>query len=228
MSQGIRGRDRALVNRVKGWAVISFIILSISLLLIFLGGPSVEVDGREVGVGQTMWLPGLIGSCSCLWLLLTLAGTRTNISISISLIALTGAEVCALLLPVREVSGLNWDAGNGLVPAISSASLAITALTWTATGVVDPLRRNLWTYGVAFAAIAPIGLILSYQYFWFLQGVLATALVSALVWGMAYDARLYPHRNGKKEKVRGAPMVLFLISFLAMPMLMLGLPYLLR
>jgi hypothetical protein len=230
MSQGrsFSVENRALSFRVKGWAVISFLMLFIAIILIFQGGLYTDVDGREVGIGQIIWLPGLIGSCSCLWLLLTLAGTRTNISIAISLIALAGAEVCALLLPVREVSGLNWEAGNGLVPAISFASLAITALTWTASGVVDPLRQNWWTYGVAFAATALIGLILSYQYFPFLQGVMATTLASSLVWGLAYDGRLHRYGSKKKTKTRSAPVALFLITFLALPMLMLGLPYLLR
>ncbi|MCG7845294.1 MAG: hypothetical protein MIO90_07690 [Methanomassiliicoccales archaeon] len=220
--------NRALIFRVKGWAVISFLMLFTALVLIFQGGLFMDVDGREVGIGQMLWLPGLIGSCSCLWLLLTLTGTRTNISISISLIALASAEVCTLLLPVWEVSGLNWEAGNGLVPAISFASLAITALTWTATGVVDPLRQNWWTYGVAFAATALIGLILSYQYLWFLQGVMATTLASSLVWGLAYDGKLHHYSSGKRTKRRSAPVSLFLITFLALPMLMLGLPYLLR
>lgn len=220
--------NRALIFRVKGWAVISSLMLFAALVLIFQGGNYVDVDGRRVGIGQLIWLPGLIGSCSCLWLLLTLAGTRTNISISISLVALAGAEACALLLPVREISGLNWEAGNGLVPAISFASLAMTALTWTATGVVDPLRRDWWSYGVALAATATIGLILSYQYFWYLQGVMATALAAALVWGLAYDGRLHQYGHGGKVKVRTSPIVLFMATFLMMPMLLLGLPYLLR
>jgi hypothetical protein len=203
-------------------------MLSAALILIFQGGLYLDVDGREVGVGQLLWFPALIGSCSCLWLLLTLAGTRTNISISISLIALAGAEASALLIPVHEISGLNWEAGNGLVPAVSFASLAITALTWTATGVIDPLRHNWWTYGVAFAAAALIGLILSYQYFGYLQGVMATTLAAALVWGLAYDKRLHQYGNGTKGKVRSAPVAVFMGTFLLLPMLMLGLPYLLR
>lgn len=219
---------RALRFRVKGWSVISLLMLSAALILIFQGGIYLDVDGREVGIGQLLWLPALIGSCSGLWLLLTLAGTRTNISISISLVALAGAEACALLLSVEPVSGLNWEAGNGLVPAISFASLAITALTWTATGLIDPLRHNWWTYGVALAATAFIGLILSYQYFWYLQGVTATTLAASLMWGLAYDKRLHQYGKGKKEKSRSAPVAVFMLTFLVLPMLMLGVPYLLR
>ena len=63
--------NRALRFRVKGWAVISLLMLTAALILIFQGGLYVDVDGRQVGIGQMIWLPGLIGACSCLWLLLT-------------------------------------------------------------------------------------------------------------------------------------------------------------
>jgi len=220
--------DRALRFRVKGWSIISFSLLTMSLIMTFQGGFYIDVDGQRLGLGTMLWLPGLIASCSCLWLLMTMSGARTNISLPISLAALAGAEVCALLIPIREISGLNWDGGNGLVPAISFASLALTALTWTATMTMDPLRQNWWTYGVALVATVLIGFILSYQYFWFLQGVMATSLAGALTWGLAYDHHLQVWRKEKKGLRPQAPGMVFLASFLALPLLMIGLPYLMQ
>lgn len=185
-----------------------------------------ELEGRWLGLAQLMWLPGLIGSCSCLWLLLTRYGVRASISIPVSLGNLAIAEAFALLLPVKEVSGLVWETGNGLVPAISFAALALTSLTWTATALVDPSRTNRTTYAVALAAVLIIGFLLSYNYFWSLQGAMATSLAAALFWGMSYDRRLHPFRKPKVQKT-GSAGALFLMTFLGLPMLLLGLPYLL-
>ncbi len=218
--------DSRLRSRVVAWSVISFLMLLSSLLMIFWGGPVLELDGRRLGLAQLIWLPGLIGSCSCLWLLLTRNGARGIISIPVSLGNLAAAEVFTLLLPIEEVSGLVWETGNGLVPAISFAALALTSLTWTATALVDPIRTNRTTYGVALAAVLIIGFLLSYNYFWSLQGAMAAGLAAALFWGMSYDRRLRPFKKHKVERL-GSPGALFLITFLGLPMLLLGLPYLL-
>ena len=203
-------------------------MLSAALVLIFHGDLLMDVDGTRVGIGQVLWLPGLIGSCACLWMLMTLSGARTNQSLAISLITLATAEGFVLLLPVQELSGMDWPTGNGLVPAISFASLALSAITWTATGIVDPLHQDWWTYGVALAAVALIGFILSYQYFWYLQGVVATSLAGTLVWGAVYDRRLHRYGDEKGKGDRGAPAAVFVATFLALPMLLLGPPYLLQ
>jgi hypothetical protein len=218
--------DIRLRSRVVVWSGLSFFMFLSSLSMIFWGGPILELDGRQVGLGQLMWLPGLIGSCSCLWMLLTLSGARAVISIPVSLGSLAAAELFSLLLPVDEVSGLVWETGNGLVPAISFAALALTSLTWTATALIDPVRTNRTTYAVALAAVLIIGFLLSYIYFWSLQGAMAAGLAAALFWGMSYDRRLRPLRKQKVERY-GSPGALFLITFLGLPMLLLGLPYLL-
>jgi len=218
--------DRALDNHVKAWTTTSLLLLSISLVLICQGDIVVRIGSTSIGAGQVLWLPGLIGSCSCLWLILTMLGARTNLSLAISLAALAGAEACTLLLPMNKIDGLDWNDGYGLVLAISFASLAITAITWTATGVIDPARHNWWSYGVAFAATVLVGLALSYLYFGFLQGALATALAAALIWGAAYDKRL--DRYGDAEHEKGHPFILLILTFLALPLLILGMPYLLQ
>ncbi len=219
--------DGRLRSRVWGWSTLSFLLFLSSLPMIFWGGPVLELDGRQLGLAQLLWLPGLIGSCSCLWLLLSLSGARGSTSIPVSLGNLAAAEVFSLLLPVEEVSGLVWETGNGLVLAISFAALALTSLTWTATALVDPSRTNRTTYAVALAAVLIIGFLLSYIYFWSLQGAMAAGLAAALFWGMSYDRRLHPYRKAKAERY-GSPRALFLITFLGLPMLLLGLPYLLH
>ncbi|MHC1679767.1 MAG: hypothetical protein AB9860_00740 [Methanomassiliicoccales archaeon] len=208
------------------WASLSFLMFLSSLVLIFWGGPVLELEGRRFGVAQLIWLPGLIGSCSGLWVLLTMSGARGSVSIPVSLGNLAAAEMFSLLLPVEEVSGLVWETGNGLVLAISFAALAITSLTWTATALIDPSRTNRNTYAVALAAVLIIGFLLSYNYFWSLQGALAAGLAAALFWGMSYDRRLHPYRK-LKGKTKSSPGALFLMTFLGLPMLLLGLPYLL-
>jgi hypothetical protein len=218
--------DIRLRSRVVIWSGLSFLILLSSLYMIFWGGPVLEMDGRRLGLAPLLWLPGLIGSCSCLWLLLTMSGVRSGISIPVSLGNLALSEGCSLLLPVKEVSGLVWETGNGLVPAISFAALALTALIWTATTLVDPVRSNRTTYAVALAAVLIIGFLLSYEFFWSLQGAMAAGLAASLFWGMSYDRRLSPYRKAKAERY-GSPGVLFLSTFLGLPMLLLGLPYLL-
>ncbi|MDD1772562.1 MAG: hypothetical protein LUQ09_06530 [Methanomassiliicoccales archaeon] len=218
--------DRALDHHVKAWTTTSLLLLSISLVLICQGDIFFSIGSTSIGAGQMLWLPGLIGSCSCLWLMLTMLGARTNISLTISLAALAGAEACTLLLPTNKIDGLDWNEGYGLVLGISFASIAITAITWTATGVIDPARRNWWSYGVALAATVLVGLALSYFYFGFLQGALATALAAALIWGAAYDKRL--DRYGDVKDERGHPIILLTLTFLALPLLILGMPYLLQ
>lgn len=218
--------ESRLRSRVVAWSVISFLMLLSSMSLIFWGGPVLELAGKRLGLAQLFWLPGLIGSCSCLWMLLSRRGVRVGISISVSLGNLAGAEVFSLLLPVNEVSGLVWETGNGLVPAISFAALAMTSLTWTATLLMDPARTNRTAYGVALAAVLAIGFLLSYNYFWSLQGAMAAGLAAALFWGMSYDRRLNPYRRQKAERY-GSPWALFLVTFLGLPMLLLGVPYLL-
>ena len=208
------------------WSSLSFLMFLSSLLMIFWGGPVLELEGKKFGLAQIIWLPGLIGSCSCLWMLLTMSGARGTISIPVSLGNLAGAEIFSLLLPVKEVSGLVWETGNGLVPAISFAALALTSLTWTALAMVDPSRTNRTAYAVALAAVLIIGFLLSFNYFWSLQGVMASGLAAALFWGMSYDRRLQPYRK-LKIKTKSSPGALFLITFLGLPMLLLGLPYLL-
>lgn len=219
--------DIRLRSRVAIWSGISFLMLLSSLSMIFWGGPVLELAGNRLGLAQLIWLPGLIGSCSCLWLLLTMSGARAMISIPISLVNLAAAEVFSLLLPVEEVSGLVWKTGNGLVLAISFAALALTSLTWTATSLIDPPRMNRTTYGVALAAVLIVGFLLSYKYLWSLQGAMAAGLAGALFWGMSYDRRLHPYRKHKAERY-GSPGAIFLTTFLGLPMLLLGLPYLLH
>jgi len=218
--------DIRLRSRVAICSGICFLMFLSSLALIFWGGPVLELDGRRLGLAQLIWLPGLIGSCSCLWLLLTLSGVRSTISLLVSLGNLAGAEAFSLLLPVNEVSGLVWETGNGLVPAISFAALALTSLTWTATALMDPTRSDRTAYAVALAAVLIIGFLLSYNYLWSLQGVMAAGLAAALFWGMSYDRRLHPYRRQKAERY-GSPGVLLLITFLGLPMLLLGVPFLL-
>lgn len=218
--------DSRLRYRVVMWSSLSFLMFLSSLLMIFWGGPVLELEGKKFGLAQIIWLPGLIGSCSCLWMLLTMSGARGTISIPVSLGNLAGAEIFSLLLPVKEVSGLVWETGNGLVPAISFAALALTSLTWTALAMVDPSRTNRNAYAVALAAVLIIGFLLSFNYFWSLQGVMASGLAAALFWGMSYDRRLQPYRK-LKIKTKSSPGALFLITFLGLPMLLLGLPYLL-
>lgn len=219
--------DKRLRSRIKVWACLSFFLLIISISFIYWGGPILEFDGRRLPLGQLTWLPGLIGACSCLWLLLTLGRARANVSIPLSLANLAAAEALILLLPVEEVSGLDWGTGNGLVPAISFAALALTSITWTATGLIDPLRTNRMMYAVALAAVLVIGFLLSYEYLWSLQGALASALAAALLWGMSYDQRLRPYKGGKLERTV-SPWALALMTFLGLPLLLLGLPYLLH
>ncbi|HNU36596.1 MAG TPA: hypothetical protein PKJ15_08350 [Methanomassiliicoccales archaeon] len=218
--------DSRLRSRVVAWSVISFLMFLSSLSMIFWGGPVLELEGKRLGLAQLIWLPGLIGSCACIWMLLTLSGVRGSISIPVSLGNLAAAEVFSLLLPVEEVSGLVWETGNGLVPAISFAALALTSLTWTAILLVDPARTSRTAYTVALAAVLIIGFLLSYNFFWSLQGVMAAGLAAALFWGMSYDGRIRPLRKQKVERF-GSPGALFLITFLGLPMLLLGLPYLL-
>jgi|GEM_PF-1363432 len=218
--------DIRLRSRVKVLTSISFLIFLASLAMIYWGGPVLELDGTRLGLAQLIWLPGMIGSCAGLWLLLTLSGARGNVSIPLALGNLAAAEVFSLLLPVKEVSGLVWETGNGLVPAISFAALALTSLTWTATGLVDPARSNRAIYAVAVAAVLLIGFLLSFNYFWSLQGALAASLAAALFWGMSYDQRLHPYRKVKVEP-KASAAALFLMTFLGLPMLLLGLPYLL-
>ncbi|MBN1110397.1 MAG: hypothetical protein JXA45_06530 [Methanomassiliicoccales archaeon] len=218
---------RGLSRWVKGWAIVSFLLLLVSLVTVFQGTFRIDLNGEPIGLGQVLWLPALIGSCGSLWLLLTLSGTRTVVSISVALTALVGAEGCALLLPVSPIHGLFWEAGNALVPAISFASLALTALTWTATLLVDPPRRSWWTYGVALTAIVLMGFLLSYEYFYYLQGVMATSLAGALVWGSVLDRRLHRYsREGMEGK--GATTAAFIATYLALPLLIIGMPYLLQ
>ncbi len=219
--------DNRLRSRVAIWSSLSFLMLLSSLVMIFWGGPVLELEGREVGIAQLMWLPGLIGSCACLWMLLTMSGARGSVSIPVSLVNLAAAEIFSLLLPIEEVSGLVWEAGNGLVPAISFAAIALTSLTWTAIALIDPSRTNRTAYAVALAAVLMVGFLLSYNYLWSLQGALAAGLAAALFWGMSYDRRLHPYRK-QKVKTKSSPGALFLITFLGLPMLLLGLPYLLR
>ncbi len=218
--------DGRLRSRVVMWSGLSFLMFLSSLVLIFWGGPVLELEGREIGVAQLLWLPGLIGSCSGLWMLLTLSGARGSVSIPVALGNLAGAEMFSLLLPVKEVSGLVWDTGNGLVPAISFAALALTSLTWTAISLIDPSRSNRNSYTVALAAVLIIGFLLSYNYIWSLQGAMAAGLAAALFWGMSYDRRLHPYAK-LKNGTKSSPGALFLITFLGLPMLLLGLPYLL-
>jgi hypothetical protein len=201
-------------------------MLLTSLVLIYMGGPVLEVGGRQLGIAQLIWLPALIGSCSCLWMMLTLSGVRGSISIPASLINLAAAEVFSLLLPVEEVSGMVWEAENGLVPAISFAALALTSLIWTATSLMDPARSNRTAYVVALGAVLSIGFLLSYNYLWSLQGAMAAGLAASILWGRSYDRRLHPNRKGKVERGM-SPAALFLITFLGLPILLLGLPYLL-
>ena len=217
--------DARLRFRVKTWGLLSFLVLTASVALIFYEGPFLELNGHRAGVGQILWVPGLIGSCVCLWLLLTLSGAHSGLSVPIALGALAGAELCALFLPVSEVSGLYWEKGNGLVPAITFASLALTSVIWTATRLIDPSRTNRHIYMVALAAVLVVGLLLSYRFFWSLQGVMATGLAASLLWGMAYDPRLHPY--GRKQKGRGQPGALLLMTFHGLPLLLLGLPYVL-
>jgi hypothetical protein len=218
--------DNRLRSRVVMWSGLSFLMFLSSLLMIFWGGPVLDLEGRRFGIAPLIWLPGLIGSCSCLWMLLTLNGARGSVSIPVSLGNLAAAEVFSLLLPVEEVSGLVWETGNGLVPAISFAALALTSLTWTATALVDPSRTNRTAYTVALAAVLMVGFLLSYNYFWSLQGAMAAGLAAALFWGMSYDRRLHPYAK-KKVRTKSFPGTLFLMTFLGLPMLLLGLPYLL-
>ncbi|HNX48348.1 MAG TPA: hypothetical protein PLC39_05730 [Methanomassiliicoccales archaeon] len=218
--------DIRLRSRVMLWSGLSFLIFLSSLIMIFWGGPVLELEGRRIGIAQIIWLPGLIGSCSGLWLLLTLSGARGGISLSVALGNLAGAEALSLLLPVKEVSGMVWETGNGLVPATSFAALALTSLTWTAITLADPSRSTRTAYSVALAAVLAIGFLLSYNYLWSLQGAMAVGLAAALFWGMAYDRRLHPYSKVKVKK-QGSPWVVLLITFLGLPMLLLGLPYLL-
>lgn len=227
----IKGRsyhveDRRLRSRVKVWSALSLLLLAASLVMIFQGYLFMDIDGRTVGLGQMIWLPSLIGSCSGLWLLMTMAGARPGLSLPISIAALAGAEFFALVVEVREVSGMAWEPGNGLIPALSFAALALTSITWTATGLIDPLRSNRAMYAVAMAAAVMIGLILSYMYFWSLQGVMATGLASALFWGAAYDDRL--HRYSKGGRKRWSVSLVFMATFMGLPMLLLGVPFLLQ
>jgi len=217
--------DARLRFRVKTWGLLSFLVLTASVALIFYEGPFLELNGHRAGVGQILWVPGLIGSCVCLWLLLTLSGAHSGLSVPLALGALAGAELCALFLPVSEVSGLYWEKGNGIVPDITFASLALTSVIWTATRLIDPSRTSRHTYTVALAAVLVIGFLLSYKFFWSLQGVMATGLAASLLWGMAYDPRLHPY--GRKQKGRGQPGALLLMTFLGLPLLLLGLPYVL-
>ena len=217
--------DARLRFRVKTWGLLSFLVLAASVALIFYEGPFLELNGHRAGVGQILWVPGLIGSCVCLWLLLTLSGAHSGLSVPLALGALAGAELCALFLPVSEVSGLYWEKANGLVPAITFASLALTSVIWTATRLIDPSRTNRHIYMVALAAVLVVGLLLSYRFFWSLQGVMATGLAASLLWGMAYDPRLHPY--GRKQKGRGQPGALLLMTFHGLPLLLLGLPYVL-
>jgi len=218
--------DIQLRSRVVFWSVVSFLMFLIALSMIFWRGPVLELEGRRLGVAPLIWLPGLIGSCSCLWMLLTLSGARGSVSLSVSLGNLAAAEVFSLLLPVDEVSGLVWETGNGLVPAVSFAALALTSLTWTAIVLVDTSRVNRAVYGVALAAVLTIGFLLSYNYLLSLQGAMAAGLAAALFWGMSYDRRLSPYQKTKAERY-GSPGTLFLVTFLGLPMMLLGLPYLL-
>jgi len=226
-SRSLSVEDRRLRSRVKWSAALSMLLLSASLIMIFQGYLFMDIDGRDVGVGQIIWLPALIGSCSWLWLLLTLSGARPNVSLPISIIALAGAEFFALIMPVEEVSGMAWEAGNGLIPSISFVALALTAIIWTATGLIDPLRENRTMYAVAMTAVVLIGFLLSYEYFWYLQGAMAASLASALLWGAFYDGRLHIYVRGKLKKRRSVAMVL-MISFIVLPMLLLGIPFLLQ
>jgi len=218
--------DSRLRSRVAMWSGLSFLMFISSLVMIFWGGPILELEGKEIGIAQLIWLPGLIGSCSCLWMLLTMRDARGIMSIPVSLGNLAAAEMFSLLLPVEEVSGLVWETGNGLVLAISFAALALTSLTWTAIALIDPSRTNRTAYTVALSAVLIIGFLLSYNYLWSLQGALAAGLAGALFWGMSYDRRLHPYRK-QKVKSKSSPGALFLITFLGLPMLLLGLPYLL-
>ncbi len=43
--------DRALRFRIKGWSIISFSLLTISLIMTFQGGFYIDVDGQRLGLG---------------------------------------------------------------------------------------------------------------------------------------------------------------------------------
>lgn len=55
---------------------------------------------------------------------------------------------------------------------------------------------------------------------------MASGLAASLLWGLSYDRRLHPYRKPKAERY-GSPWALMLFTFLGLPMLLLGLPYLL-
>ena len=216
-----------LRSRVRLWSLPSFLMLAAALAMFHLGGPELNLSGHWVGVAQLVWVPSLIGSCVTLWLLLTMSGARGNRSLPLSLAFLAGAEFCALLLPVTEVSGLSWGNGNGLMPAISFAALALTAIIWTATGIVDPALSSRSVYAVAMSAVLIVGFLLSYAFFYMMQGAMVMGPASALLWGASYDRRLRPY--GKGTKAGRAPLAtLTFVTFLGLPMLLLGLPYLLN
>ena len=190
--------DNRLRSRVVIWSGLSFLMFLSSLFMIFFGGPSAGAGRKAVWTcsahlaarsDRLLLLPP--GCCS------PSAGRAEASAIPFSLGNLAAAEIFSLLLPVKEVSGLVWETGNGLVPAISFAALAITSLTWTATALIDPSRTNRTAYTVALAAVLIIGFLLSYNYFWSLQGAMVAGLAAALFWGMSYDHRLHPYKKLK-------------------------------
>jgi len=44
---------------VKTWGLLSFLVLTASVALIFYEGPFLELNGHRAGVGQILWVPGL-------------------------------------------------------------------------------------------------------------------------------------------------------------------------
>ncbi len=99
-----------------------------------------------------MWLPGLIGSCSCLWLLLSLSGARGSTSIPVSLGNLAAAEVFPAAPgrgSLRSGLGDRQRAGPGDILRCPGPDLAHL----DGHRAADPSRSNRTTYAVALAAV---------------------------------------------------------------------------
>jgi hypothetical protein len=207
------------------FTLFSLSLLVISVLVVFTGYDEPYGYNIRLVFGLILWPPSLITFSGCLWLILSL---RKNdafaIGLTIGFICLVGTAASALLFRSYPYDGhADWGVNQGLLPAVTFASISMVAGVWMISRLMNEQRQSLRVYMLSLGVAVLTGFLLSLFFLWALIEFLAIAVASGLIWGWAFDQGVM---SGRSRGMRGErAVVAFLSAYIVIPLLVLAIPF---
>jgi hypothetical protein len=212
-------------RRLVGLTLFSLILLTISVLVVFTGFNEPYGYNIRLIFGLILWPPALITFSGCLWLMLSLRGNDAYvIGLFVGVICLFGAAASVLLLKSYPYDGhADWGVYEGLLPAMTFASISMVATVWMVSKLVGENRRLPRVYMFLLGIAILVGFLLSWFFLLAFIEFMAIAVAAGLIWGWAFDRNSILGRSRTKRGERA--VVAFLSAYFVVPLSILAIPY---